>query len=198
MNTSPEMATFWRLFGATGYYRKHPFEAIGFAGTDAPGMGAGTPVSEPLAETLFRLVERAMDGLGPEPGNELFNPGGRLLGTIVLTPGPSIPNGLLPLREAPKAQQERCQGLAERPHFNKIVASLNANNVLQGKGPKNGCFAPFKTLLRPGEGRPKLCLGETYADHFCAPFGCVLGLSLLAILLVARGQLGRVRHLCCD
>jgi hypothetical protein len=191
LNSLPAMAIFCRGWNATEHYRKHPFEAIGFAGTDAPGIGAGTPFSEPLAEALFRLASLAEGGINPGLGYASFNPGGSQLGPFHVTPGSLDIGKALPLGEAPKAQQGGCEAVAKRSHFNKSLASLNANNVLQGKRGKNGRFAPLKTLLRPGQGRPKLCLGETYADHFYCLQGCIAGPSLLPILIVARGQLAR-------
>jgi hypothetical protein len=102
----------------------------------------------------------------------------------VLTQGPSDTGKALPLGEGPKAKQDGCPGLAERSHFNKIVSSLNANYLLKGKGSKNGRFAPLETLLRPGQGRPKHCLGETYAEILFASSSCIVGASLLATCAV--------------
>ena len=82
---------------------------------------------------------------------------------------------------------EYMQGVSSRRDF----ASLNANDVLAGKGRKNRRSPPPKTLLRRCQSRPKHCLGETYADHFLATFGCFVGPSLLTIYLVARGQSAR-------
>jgi len=191
MKTLPAMVTFCRVCGVGEHYRKHPFQAIRFGRSDALESSAETMVLAPLAEALFRLASLAEGGINPVPGNASFNPGGRQLGPFHVTPGSLDIGKALPLGEAPKAQQCGCEAVAKRSHFNKSLASLNANNVLQGKGRKNGRFAPLKTLLRPGQGRPKLCLGETYADHFFTASSCIVGPSLLALLLVARGQSAR-------
>ncbi len=184
INTLPTMGALCRLFDPLGYYRKHPLQAIRFGGSDWLEVRAETTVSEPIVVAFLRLAELTIDGLGPEPGKGLFNPDRRPLGPFRATPGPSIPEGRLPLREAPRVQRERCHGLAERSHFNKIVASLNASTVLQGKGDKSGRSAPLKTLLRPSQGRPKRCLGVTYAEILFASSSCIVGPSLLAICTV--------------
>jgi hypothetical protein len=154
-------------------------------------MGAKTVVLDLLAEALSRLASLAEGGIKPRPCNASFNPGGRQLGQFQATPEALAIGKALPLGEAPKAQQGGCHGAAERSHLNKIVASLNAKNVLQGKGRKDGRSAPLKTLLRRSQSRPKHCLGETYADHFLATLDCFGGHSLLAISFIARGQSAR-------
>lgn len=148
-------------------------------------MGAGTPVLEPVAEVRSRLAGLSIN---PKPGNGIFNAYGRQFGSFAPMPGTSNTGRALALSEGPNARQDRCQAVAERWHFNKTLASLNANNVLQGKGRKNRRSAPIKTLLRRSQSRPNHWLGETYADHVFTASSCIVGPSLLAILLVVRGQ----------
>jgi hypothetical protein len=104
---------------------------------------------EASTEALFLLAERATDGSGLGAPDGSFNPGGRQLSPFVRTLGPSIPEGRLPLGEAPNDRQDGCHGVAERSHFNKIFASLNANYLLQGKDRKNGRLRPSKLCSGP-------------------------------------------------
>jgi hypothetical protein len=194
--TSPLAEAFCRLLDALGYYPKHPFQAIGFAGSDESEVGAGTIVSGPFVEALFRLVGQATDSAGLRSSDGPFNPGGWQFGPFVPTPGPPTPEGHLLLGEAPNAQHERCHVVAERSHFNKSFASLNASCLLRRKGHKDGRFASLKTLLRPGQGRPKHCLGETYADHFFTALRCTNGGFLLGFACVARGKSCKVGSPC--
>jgi hypothetical protein len=60
--------------------------------------------------------------------------------------------------------------------------------MVQGNGRKAKRFSGKNSALRRGQRRPNLWLGEEHADHFCSALGCIIGLSLLAISLVARAQ----------
>jgi hypothetical protein len=190
-NTSPAIAGLCQLSDGIECYWKDLIEPKSLGQPGLLEVATETTDSKPFVEALLRLAGLVGKYIEPGPANGSVNLAGSQFHPFEVAPrSQSIPNGF-PLQEAPKAQQDGCESAAKRSHFNKIVASLNANNVLQGKGRKNRRSATFKTLLRRCQSRPKHCLGETYADHFLATLGCFVGPSLLAISLVARGQSAR-------
>ena len=128
---------------------------------------------------------------GPDVGPETA-----VSGPLVEALFRSISKGRLRLSEASKAQQAGCRRIAERSHFNKTFASLNASCVILGKGRNAVRFVPFKTPLRRCQSRPKQRFGVTYAESFFTALRCTNSGFLLVFACVARGKSCKVGSPC--
>jgi hypothetical protein len=146
------------------------------------------PVLSFSPQARFKLIAQAMNRLCIRWVNGFVTPTRQAFKAVELTPcaldiGESFLNG-----HVFEVRQEDAQGLIGWPGCHKTFTFQEAGCMVQGKGRKAKRFAHAKGVHRPGQGRPKLCLGETYADHFFSPQGCIVHPSLLPISRVGSAH----------
>jgi len=139
-------------------------------------------------DTHFELVAQAGDGCDFRRIERSFSPSGQAIEAGKLPPGPLDIGESFLGGHAVKVRQEDAQGIVRWTGCHKTFTFVDAGCMVQGNGRKAKCFSGKNSALRRGQSRPMHCIGETYADHFCSPFGCIVGLSLLPLALVASAQ----------
>ena len=158
----------------------------------------GSPVASHTAKQMY-VHQRALEQM-PESSNQSTakSPANRSARTPQTIPPPSPRTfkrgqfGLVQraMNSEPVDAQRYIRWFACRQDF----ASQIARGVVRGKGKIALQFAPSKTAQSRAQSRPKLCLGETYAEAFSSSQGsgvssrqgCISRLSLLPIPLAGR------------
>jgi hypothetical protein len=127
-------------------------------------LGALSGVLEMRHQTGSRLVAQAVNGGCLRCVDRAIGPAGQAIEAVELPPGARDEGKSILWGHALAARQEDALGFSRWPDCHKTVTLKDAACVVQGKGRKALYFASNNPALRPSQGRPKLCLGETYAD----------------------------------
>jgi len=146
-------------------------------GAERLGVLIGTCVMR--QETGFKFVAQAGNGGGLRQIDGAISRARQTIESGNLAPG-TLDIGK-PFRggHALEIRQEDAQRFSRSPDCHKTVTFKDAVCVVQGKGRKAKDFASENPSLRRCQRRPKLCLGETYADLILPLLGCIACWSVL-------------------